>query len=66
MPNPLSASLNRIVLRLLAIFHNIISPKQLTHCLGRGDYSDTRVDGCCDRPEYVSARLRLLFDIEVA
>jgi hypothetical protein len=50
----------------LAIFRNIISPKQLTNRLGWGNYGDARVDGRCDGPEYVSARLRVLLDIEVA
>lgn len=66
MLNPLSASLNRIVERLLAIFCNIILPQQLTHRLSWGNYRNARVDGCCDGAKYVSARLCLLLDIEVA
>lgn len=65
MLNSFSASLNRLVEHSLAIFHNIIPPQQLAYRLGWGNYCDARVDGRCDRPKYVSTRLRLLVDIEV-
>ena len=65
MFNSLSAGLNQGPAVLLAIFYNIFSPQQLTHCLSGGHYCDARVDGCCDRSKYVSAGLGLLFDIEV-
>jgi hypothetical protein len=48
MRNSFSTSLNRIVERSLAIFHNVISPQQLTHRLGWGYDGDARVDGCRD------------------